>query len=241
MYGLSLRIAYTLPKDDKAGNNEDRYSVSQRLGLAAISDGASTSFDSATWAKILVKRYCQQPVVHKRWLSEAITEFTSFYDRDKLPWMQQAAFDKGTFASLLGVRQIVDTQSILVFAVGDTTAVLCDGNTQVSTFPYTRPEEFHQNPELLSTVHRFDKIPLDEKFHQSHTVKWNLADLQAPVLLCMTDALAHWYLTQMENGGNPIGTLHGLATYKEFTQFVKAERASRRLKLDDTTLLGFWK
>ena len=241
MFSLPLRIAYTLPKADNASNNEDRYSVSHRLGLAAISDGASTSFDSFSWAKILVRRYCQQPVVHERWLCEAIREFNSFYDRDAMPWMEQAAFDKGTFASLLGIRQIEDTESVRLFAVGDTTAILCDGDAHVSTFPYTRTEEFLHSPELLSTVHRFDRVPLDEHFNQAHSVSWELSGMRIPTILCMTDALAHWCFTQFENGADPIGRLHALRTLRKFRNFVEGERAARRMRVDDTTLLGFWK
>jgi hypothetical protein len=155
--------------------------------------------------------------------------------------MQQAAFDKGTFASLLGIRQIEDTQAVLVFAVGDTTAILCDGDSVLSTYPYTHSEEFRQNPELLSTVHRFDKIPLDESFNQGHTVRWDLCGIQTPAILCMTDALAHWCLTQLENGADPIRRLLALTRWRDFRRLVEGERAARRMKLDDTTLLGFWK
>src|SRR5689334_10979412 len=86
--------------------NEDARSISPRRGVSALSDGASVSFDSAAWAKILVRRYAQNPQFDRQWLRGAINEFAKLYDRESLPWMQQASFDRGSFASLLGVKHL---------------------------------------------------------------------------------------------------------------------------------------
>jgi hypothetical protein len=52
----------------------------------------------------ILRRFAQNPNFSKEWLGAAISEFRELYDRDTLPWMKQAAFDKKSFASLLGVR-----------------------------------------------------------------------------------------------------------------------------------------
>ena len=97
-----LPLAFSVPKREDQ-NNEDSFRRSAK-GVYALSDGASVSFDSASWARILVRRYTRDPEFTREWLSAAIAEFRKLYDRDSLPWMQQASFDKGSFASLLGVR-----------------------------------------------------------------------------------------------------------------------------------------
>jgi len=68
-----------------------------------VSDGASVSFDSASWSRILARRFAQHPQFDPDWVAQAIADYAKLHDRDSLPWMQQAAFDRGSFASLLGV------------------------------------------------------------------------------------------------------------------------------------------
>src|SRR5215469_16029789 len=95
-------LAFTVPKID-GQRNEDSYCRSHK-GIWALSDGASISFDSASWSQILVRRYCREPHFSEDWLAHAISQFSALYNRDELPWMKQAAFDKGSFASFLGVQ-----------------------------------------------------------------------------------------------------------------------------------------
>ena len=110
--------------------------------MYALSDGASVSFDSASWARILVRRYARNPEFTRDWLAAAIAEFRKLYDRDSLPWMQQASFDRGSFASLLGVRVIDEGRLIQVLSIGDSLAVLCDGDCIKATFPLATASEF---------------------------------------------------------------------------------------------------
>jgi len=46
--------AFSVEKTD-GYRNEDAKSISTRLRVSALSDGASVSFDPATWAEILVR------------------------------------------------------------------------------------------------------------------------------------------------------------------------------------------
>jgi hypothetical protein len=59
-------------------------------------------------------------------------------------------------------------------------------------------------------------------------------------LLCMTDALGQWLLSRMEAGEFPLKILREIKSGKAFGRFVRAERLSGRLRLDDTTLLAYW-
>jgi len=97
-----LPLAFSVPKREDQ-DNEDSFQRSAK-GVYALSDGASVSFDSASWARILVRRYTRNPEFTREWLSAGDRRVSQLYDRDSLPWMQQASFDKGSFASLLGIR-----------------------------------------------------------------------------------------------------------------------------------------
>jgi len=127
--------------------NEDCWQNSHK-GAGAVSDGASVSFDSAAWSRILARRYAQHPCFDDTWVAAAIAAYAELHDRDSLPWMQQAAFDRGSFASLLGVTDRGDRQ-VAILAIGDSLAVLCDGDRVVASFPYEAPEQFDANPQLL--------------------------------------------------------------------------------------------
>jgi hypothetical protein len=226
------------PKD-AGGGCEDACAVARRAGIAALSDGASVSFDSRTWARILVRRYAQKPEFDAAWLQAAISDFAGLYDRDALPWMHQAAFDRGSFASLLGVTDLGDGH-IRVLAIGDSIAALCDGDRIIASFPYTAPEQFDQRPRLLST-NSAENAFLAEVAPADLSITWNLRDCKSPYLLCMTDALGHWLLSHRHERPSPVAMLRQIRSPAEFKRFVLGERRSGRLRRDDTTLLAYWR
>jgi hypothetical protein len=233
-----LPLAFSIPKaDDK--HNEDRFHRSTK-GVYALSDGASVSFDSASWAAILVRRYAKNPEFTRAWLAAAIAEFAKLYDRDSLPWMKQASFDRGSFASLLGVRFVDGGRLIQVLSIGDSIAVLCDGDRIAATFPISAASEFGRSPQLLCTNPSqnvfLDKLDLDYDL----VADWSFRGLAQPALLCMTDALGHWLLSRRDDDPSPISLLRQVRTADAFARFVRAERAAGRMKRDDTTLIALW-
>jgi hypothetical protein len=233
-----LPLAFSIPKGEDQ-RNEDSFQRSDR-GVYALSDGASVSFDSASWARILVRRYTRNPEFTREWLSAAIAEFRKLYDRDSLPWMQQASFDKGSFASLLGVRVVDGGRLIQVLSIGDSLAVLCEGDCIKATFPLSAASDFNRSPQLLCT-NPAQNVFLDEvDVGYDLVADWTFCGLQQPALLCMTDALGHWLLSQRDRDPSPISALRKLRTPKAFARFVREERAAGRMKRDDTTLIALW-
>jgi hypothetical protein len=218
--------------------NEDSYQYSSK-GTLALSDGASISFDSASWSKLLVRRYARYPEFSLRWLAAAIDDFSKLYDRDNLPWMKQASFDRGSFASLLGVK-IIDQKFLKVLAIGDSLAVLCDGHEIKDTYPYQNAEQFSQSPLLLSTSGQENSYLKDLDVSYDICAHWTFSGLTRPALLCMTDALGQWVLSMHANNYSPVATLLNITRQKEFFKFVENERTLGRMKRDDTTLLVFF-
>lgn len=236
---LGLPLAFSVPKVFEDPRNEDSFHRS-RKGVYALSDGASVSFDSASWARILVRRYARNPEFTQAWLAAAIAEFRKLYDRDSLPWMQQASFDRGSFASLLGVRMVDEGRLIQVFSIGDSLAVLCDGDCIKATFPLSAASEFSRSPQLLCT-NPVQNVFLDEVDPNYDLVAdWTFRGLQQPALLCMTDALGHWLLSRRDDDPSPVSVLRKVRTPSAFARFVKGERAAGRMRRDDTTLIALW-
>jgi hypothetical protein len=218
--------------------NEDCWQNSHK-GTGAVSDGASVSFDSASWSRILARRYAQHPQFDADWVAQAIADYAKLHDRDALAWMQQAAFDRGSFASLLGVTDRGDGR-IGVLAVGDSLAVLCDGDHVVASFPYEAPEQFDARPQLLSTEPAENAFLAEPDAVSGLSIEWDLGPLDEPALLCVTDALGCWILAQRDADSSPIARLRAIAKPRTFARFVGEERAAGRMRRDDTTLLAYW-
>jgi hypothetical protein len=230
---MYLQRRFTVPKAADI-ENEDRFA--SEGDTFALSDGASISYDSALWAKIVCEHYVQSPRVTSDWLDGCIVEFNTHHDRATMPWHKEVAFDRGSFASLLGVK--LTDNSIHIDSIGDSLAVLCDGNVQMGSFSYRELEQFDQAPMLLCTDPAKDPIFADGVLASEWMHDWSLEQLQSPRLLCMTDALGQWLLSQ--NGNESTEMLFSLETDEAFAQFVLHEREAGRLKRDDTTLAVFW-
>jgi hypothetical protein len=233
-----LPLAFSIPKGGEPRNEDSFYRSAK--GVYALSDGASVSFDSASWARILVRRYTKNPEFTREWLSAAIAEFRKLYDRNSLPWMQQASFDRGSFATLLGVRVFDGGQLIQVLSIGDSLAVLCDGDCIKASFPFSDASEFTRSPQLLCTNPAQNVFLEKVDFDFDLVADWSFRGLKQPALLCMTDALGQWLLSQRDRGRSPINVLRQMTTPKAFARFVQDERAAGRMKRDDTTLIALW-
>lgn len=206
--------------------NEDAIRCSNVTGVYAVSDGASESFASRRWARILVARYVRHQAIDEAWLAHAIGDYHAAFDRAAMSWSAQAAFDRGSFATLLGLR--FDSEGVSVLGIGDSLAVLDDGAEIRTTFPYSEPEQFRANPLLLSTIHDRNAAILGGDF----TTYWRLD--RTSKLFCMTDAIGAWLLSDRSER---MARLRALQTRAEFVALVEAARADSTMRRDDTTLL----
>lgn len=228
---ISFVRAFTAPKRDSSPN-EDRYASSIDGRACAVSDGASISFDPGPWAQILTQGFVEGASLTAAWIKDAAAVYAAKYDRDALDWMQQGALDRGSFASLLGIRPASTVGSIEVLAVGDSTLAIIDAGELQLTLPYTRPEQFDASPQLIST-RAAENEPI---FCDHDVVETDVIDLRpfaSPCLLLMTDALGHWLISYPARAHELTTKLSG----EEFEEFVVSEREAGRLRRDDTTLL----
>jgi len=228
---ISLVRAFTAPKRDDAPN-EDRHAVSLDGRACAISDGASVSFDSGPWAELLAQGFVNGAPFTAAWIKSAAITYQAAYDRDALDWMQQGALDRGSFASLLGVRPAQIPGSIEVVLVGDSVLAIIDAGELQHTMPYSRPEQFDASPQLISTS-AAENEPIFREVEGIQAQVIDLTPYACPCLLLVTDALGHWLVSYPDRA-------HELTTKlsdHEFEEFVVSERQAGRLRRDDTTLL----
>jgi hypothetical protein len=166
------------------------------------------------------------PVLDERWLAKAIGAYHAGFDRAAMSWSAQASFDRGSFATLLGLRFGSDEVSIL--GIGDSLAVLDNGANILATFPYDEPGQFSANPLLLSTIHDRNEAILGADL----TTHWRLDGKSK--LFCMTDAIGAWLLSDRPER---MARLRDLQTRAEFVAMVEDARADGSMRRDDTTLL----
>jgi hypothetical protein len=235
---MRVRSRWTIPKElDLSEINEDKVRIRTRLQAGrhkltlAVSDGASESFDSARWADILATEFTIRPDFGPASLERAITKYHSRIDRNSLSWSGQASFDRGSFATLLGLYWVDD--EIKLIAVGDSVAVLVADGQIIYTFPFSNASQFSNTPPLISSLANLNT----EIFGQSgfpSKCSWKITDLKHVTVFCMTDALAMWLLSAPDRR---IRVLTTLQNGKEFKQLVRSERTSGAIRHDDTTLV----
>ncbi|QSR89358.1 hypothetical protein IT6_03505 [Methylacidiphilum caldifontis] len=236
---MRVVFAEQVPKEPSFPDvNEDVLELRRSdIGRIAVSDGASESFDSKRWAKLLTARFVQNPKLDKTWLDSAISDYQTQFNPAQMSWSQQAAFDRGSFATLLGIEQLVEHNSISIFSVGDSIAVFLDGNDLIDSFPYRRAEEFQQRPELFSTNAALNDFFSSPDFSTRYYKTWSLMNRKAPVVLCMTDAIGEWFLRAAQEGNHKWRVLTKIRDISDFESLVLQERQSENMRIDDTTLV----
>ena len=223
---LTASVAKDLQRQDL---NEDAYA--EGASCVALTDGASESYDSQTWARLLAAAYVQDQRVGADWVAGRVRSYVESTDIASLSWSRHAAFERGSFATLLGLKLASNGHSVEVLAVGDSLAVLVRSGLILASFPFTQPEEFDARPRLLSTLTTANAFVGEQAFCTDNSITW---DVQAgDAILLVTDAVGHWLLSHPEE----LPKLMGVSMAEEFTQLVIEQRQDRRMRLDDSTVL----
>lgn len=235
---MQVLFAGQVPKDLSFPDaNEDALTLAADIGRIAVSDGASESYDSKTWAQLLTARFVQHPELSETWLFDAVAEYLAQFDSAQMSWSKQAAFERGSFATLLGIEHFTEHGTVDVLGVGDSLAVLLDGLDLIDSFPYVRAEEFQQRPELFCTNTTLNSFFSSPDFFSQHHKTWCIKDKKEPVVLCMTDALGEWALRHAHEGAPKWHVLAEIKELSDLETLVAQERLTKSMRIDDTTLV----
>lgn len=236
---MDILFSGTVPKEaEYADQNEDTRAVDAARGRIVVCDGASESFDAKGWASALRDLFVRTGTIDEPGLEAAIQQAAADHDVSTLSWSLQAAWERGSFATLLGVNWDVTGRSLSLCCVGDSLFVLrrLDGSTE--TFPYQTAEEFTQRPQLLSTIHAHNAFVTNADFAAACLREWHVASDEEATVLCMTDALGAWLLGRLTDGDfTALDRLTGLRDEEELVHLVEFERSAGRMRRDDTTLV----
>lgn len=213
----------------------------------AAADGASASSYSRLWARQLVLGFVTGRLREDN-LAEALLALRARWARRvrrvqrsrPLPWYAEQALDRGAFAALVGLaledgaEQELERWKWRALAVGDSCLVHMRERKVEVAFPIDRAELFGTTPVLLSTDPAATGVALSEcKSIEGSGVAGDRFYL-------MTDALAQWFLREVEGGGEPWVPLQDFdhdPAAPPFREWVGELRGSARMRNDDVTLL----
>ncbi|HEY8743801.1 MAG TPA: hypothetical protein VIU62_11915 [Chloroflexota bacterium] len=245
--GAEVRVLTRTLHLAKEGNRqeeyEDAFAANTTASRLAVADGASDSYDSGRWARLLVEAFMDVPpaasVVDLRaWLAEPARAWQAGLRYDVLPWNQQAKARLGAHCTLLGVELNLAEQDSTApgtscgvwraIAVGDSCLFHVRGGALLTAFPLAASAAFGTSPALLTTNPAYRGAGVE----QLATAEGDLR--LGDTLLLATDALAQWFLRRHEQGERPGA---GLPADVDFAAFITEQRTQRRLRNDDVTLI----
>jgi hypothetical protein len=239
-----MKIASTAFWLPKAGHTAQEYEdacwpqepldLQTDLARFAVADGATETSFADIWARDLSCAY------GKGWFSRGNTRHALDLLRrvwhrrirhKTLEWYAQEKAAIGAFSSLIGLtikHNSADSSGRWhALAVGDSCLFHIRGKTVLNCFPLERSDQFNSRPNLICSVAPTLPRPLTSFGY------WESGD----VFYLLTDALACWFLRGREKQTCDADRLCKLTSQEQFSRFIAEQRASRRLRNDDVTLL----
>jgi hypothetical protein len=237
--------AFWLPK---AGNTEEEYEdafwpeepVDSSLDVfrVAIADGATEASFSALWAQLLVKAYCEGKFdegLYEEALTDLQTQWIQGIGSQPLPWYAEQKVLDGAFSSLLGVTfkeassTAVNNDSVLwkAMAVGDSCLFHVRDDRLIKAFPLNNSSDFNNRPALISSRQEFNEPLPNSIFTCEGTLEIDDS------LYLMTDALACWFLSDLEQGHEPWKIKH----WVQIESWITRLRQTKQIRNDDVTIV----
>jgi hypothetical protein len=232
----ALFLGTCAKEPDRPEANEDAYAFSADRQRLALSDGASESYDSRRWARLLASKFALDPHFDQEWMESAVAAYQAEHDFAAMSWSQQLAFERGCFATLLAVEHDAVNHRLTLLGVGDSVAVLLVGMEVVRAWPLDHPDKFKARPTLLSTLQAHNGFTQAPDFGSLARTDLNLAAFPEPTLLCMTDALGEWTLRTAGDEPGRLADLLAIRSEEQLNALVVAEREAKRMRVDDSTL-----
>lgn len=203
----------------------------------AVADGATETSFSGLWARLLVRAHGRGRLT-PRGLPEALRPLQREWRRrvsaTPLPWYAEQKADQGAYAALAGLTLTAPCSGRgggwHALAVGDSCVFQLRGGGLVATLPVACSADFTSRPALLSS----DAAANEGLAGRLTAVsgEWAPGD----TFYLMTDALAQWFLHNIEDGRRP-SPLPREPRAAVFEEWIGDLRARGEIRNDDVTLV----
>jgi hypothetical protein len=233
--------------EDASSHEKTQGDLERTKPRFAIADGATESSFSREWARMLVASNSRGTITQanirkrvealgQRWLSQITAR--------PLPWYAERKVQEGAFATFLGLSlgsgggNLASGGRWNALAVGDSCLFQVREDELIASFPLMRAEGFGYRPLLLSSIPERNQAVWDNVEQLTQTGGW----LSGDTFLLLTDALAHWFLGQVEQGARPWQTVaeiveQSVSSLYQFGEWIVRLRQSGAMRNDDVTLL----
>lgn len=244
--------------------NEDFWAINESLERIALSDGASESYNSKLWAKLLCNHFIDKQSFDEfnLFIDNVIREYVLQHNLSEMSWSQISAYERGSFATFIGVDFDSFLNKLTTISIGDSVCLLFKEvkkekiiknkrkkrnnksvrkifqTTGFEYIPIYEIPDFSINPILLSTNSKLNNL----NFHDS-TKEVYLDKNQRYYLILGTDAISDWLINQAKILTPESSILSEMLSYTatELTnylyQIVIKNRNNKSMKIDDSTLL----
>jgi hypothetical protein len=247
-----MRISAQAFHAPKAGNQESEYEdalcpevplIGEKGSVFrfAVGDGATETSFARIWAKQLVRAFCKGKLegdefplsmrsLRERWLK--------FVSKKAMPWYMEEKVRSGAFAAVVGLALHDSTEGDeegmwRALAIGDCCVFQVRRRKLVTSFPIQSSCQFNSSPLLLSSRGALDQD--DSQAILTMCGTWRKGD----AFYLMSDAVACWFLTQVEKGRVPSRELQDLSPNKgeDFDSWLASLREHKAIRNDDVTVL----
>ncbi|MEZ5383629.1 MAG: protein phosphatase 2C domain-containing protein [Microthrixaceae bacterium] len=219
---------------------EDAAAYDEARGVAAVADGASSSYRAGRWSALLVEEFLKRPPQlspdlseFHRWVATVAEGFqTSSEAVSDTSWYASDASRRGSFATFVGTFLLsgVGGTRFIGVQLGDACLFHTRGEQLVSALPTRDAEGFDSTPSLLSSS------PYEESYG-AEAARYCEGDLRpGDCLYLTTDAFGSAMLALAE-AEQPIWTAAADFGPNRFTRIVDELRAVEVLEDDDVTLV----
>lgn len=220
--------------------NEDSFAFSEDLTKFILCDGASESYNSQLWAKIICNSFINDDDIDEDWLNDAVKKYVLEHDFNTMSWSQLSAYQRGSFSTFTSISVDSINKKIITRLFGDSFIFFfkkIKGNYEY--FPTFNIPDFHLNPTLLSTKIELNKGIDLNKVNSKHYLEIPILKNDEPIIaICATDALADWFCRAMSTiDHNKLINIFLTINDRKFNKLVNFNRNRGSLKVDDTTLV----
>lgn len=245
--------SFWLPKlGSSASEYEDAFALSGTGTIRssemrfAVADGASESYLAGRWANVLCENFAKHGALdHRTLVTSAILEWQQIVleyvaqreeSGNPIQWYEEPGIARGAFATLCGIEfrgAMFGDGKWEATSLGDSCIMQVRKDTVITAFPIESSEAFGYTPELFPTKPpSIDKV-LEYMKSDSGTFK------TGDTFFLMTDAMANWFLRQVERGRKPWDELKALNPKKMelFGDWINNLRENKKIHNDDVTLV----
>jgi hypothetical protein len=247
-----MRVSAEAFWSPKAGNQELEYedafsperpliSTASLTFRFAIADGATETSFSGVWAKQLVRAFVKGDLEGQGLpdrLRQMREKWHNVVSRKPLPWYAEEKIRSGAFAAVVGLTlkdrpELEEDGEWSAFAIGDSCVFQLRERELIASFPIRSSEEFNNSPVLLGSGRTDDQTDLQALVTREG--KWRRGD----TFYMMTDAIACWFLTRVEDGRVPSRELQDLShgKSKHFRSWLAKIRERKLIRNDDVTIV----